>query len=204
MSIAAVAALGAYHGLNPAMGWLFAVAIGFQHRRAAAVLYALPAIALGHALSVAVALGLISLAAIVIPLRVLQFAGAAVLLGFAAYLYFRRGHAGRGGMRMGFSGLVLWSFLMTTAHGAGLMLFPLAVQSQNGPSHLHEHAAHMVYTNSVNLLAVHSLAMFAAMTGAALLTFHLSGVSFLRRAWINLDAVWIGALLLAGILTLAA
>ena len=62
MSIAAVvalAAMGAFHGLNPGMGWLFAVAIGFQERSRAALLRALAPIAAGHALSIFVVAGLV-------------------------------------------------------------------------------------------------------------------------------------------------
>jgi len=40
------AALGAYHGINPGMGWLFAVALGLQDKSRGAVLQALPPSAL--------------------------------------------------------------------------------------------------------------------------------------------------------------
>ena len=48
----AMLVLGAYHGINPGMGWLFAVALGMQQRSARGVWRALPPIALGHALAV--------------------------------------------------------------------------------------------------------------------------------------------------------
>jgi hypothetical protein len=54
--------LGAYHGINPAMGWLFAVALGLQDKSRWAVLAAIPPIALGHALSIGEVLGLLWLA----------------------------------------------------------------------------------------------------------------------------------------------
>jgi hypothetical protein len=169
------------------------------------VLRALPAIALGHALSVAIALLLLSVATLVIPARALQFGVAALLLGFAVYLLVqRRSHPRWAGMRMGFKELVFWSFLMTTAHGAGLMLFPVLMRDANETVVAHAHAAHTVYASSFNVLAVHSLVMLTAMAAAALVTFHVLGVSFLRRAWVNLDAVWIGALVVGALWTLAA
>src|SRR5687767_2170260 len=197
MSWTVPAALGAYHGLNPAMGWLFAVALGLQERRAAAVLRALPAIALGHAASVMLVLGLVMSAALVVPVQALRLAGAAALFGFAAYLLVRRNkHPRWVGMRVGFREVVLWSFLMATAHRAGLMLFPLLVASSH-----HPHAAHAAAGGGFGVLGIHTLAMFAAMTAAALITFYVVGVNFLRRAWINLDALWIGALVIAGLVS---
>ena len=46
--------LGAYHGINPGMGWLFAVALGMQEQKGSAVARALVPIALGHALSIGI------------------------------------------------------------------------------------------------------------------------------------------------------
>jgi hypothetical protein len=202
MGWSAAAVLGAWHGLNPAMGWLFAVAIGFQYGRAATLLRALAAIAVGHAVSVCLALALMVTAALVLPVRVLQYGGAAALFAFAAYLILRRRtHPGRPGMRRGFAELVFWSFLMSSAHGAGLMLFPVLMRGTVGPM-AHAHAAHTLYGNSVNLLIVHSVAMFATMVAVALLTYRVLGVGFLRRAWINLDIIWIAALVLSGLVTL--
>ena len=105
-------------------------------------------------------------------------------------------------MRMGFVELAFWSFLMASAHGAGLMLFPLIMRGMSPAVPGHAHAAHALYAGSVNALALHSAAMFVAMSAAALVTFHVLGVGFLRRLWINLDALWIVALLLAALITL--
>ena len=50
----ALAGLGAFHGLNPAMGWLFAVALGLHRQSRRIVWLSLLPIALGHAVSVAI------------------------------------------------------------------------------------------------------------------------------------------------------
>jgi hypothetical protein len=183
--------LGAYHGLNPAMGWLFAVALGLQERRSAAVLRALPPIALGHGVSVAAVLLLFAGAAQVVPESALRLAAAGALFAFSAYLWFGRRRHPRGGMRMGFRELTLWSFLMSSAHGAGLMLLPVMMHSHHG------------HGGGLGVFGVHTLAMFASMTAISLVVFSFVGVDFLRRAWVNLDAVWIGALVVAGVVTLA-
>ena len=57
-----LAGLGAFHGLNPGMGWLFAVALGMQEGRRSAVWRALIPLTLGHALAIAGAIGLAMLA----------------------------------------------------------------------------------------------------------------------------------------------
>ncbi|HET9986116.1 MAG TPA: hypothetical protein VFQ38_21120 [Longimicrobiales bacterium] len=204
-----VALLGAYHGVNPAMGWLFAVALGLQERRAVAVLRALPPIALGHAASVALVIAATAWGLLLVPPVVVRWAGAAVLLGFAAFLVVRRfPHPRWVGMRVGFRDLVLWSFLMSSAHGAGLMLVPVLLRLPAGSGHAHAgplparpdwHAGAM---NGIGALGLHGAAMFATMAAVALLVFRLGGLGVLRRAWINLDMIWAGALVLAGVLTL--
>ena len=200
MSWTMPALLGAYHGLNPAMGWLFAVALGLQERRSIAVLRALPPIALGHAASVSVVVVLFAGAALVVPARTLQLGSAAVLFAFAAYLLVRRARHPRGlGMRVGFRELVLWSFLMSSAHGAGLMLFPVLT---HGSAPMPGHTGHTIYATGIGVLGIHTAAMFAAMSVAAIVVFSFVGVNFLRRVWINLDAVWVAALVVAGVVTL--
>jgi hypothetical protein len=200
MSWTLPALLGAYHGLNPAMGWLFAVALGLQERRAVAVLRALPAIALGHAASVAGAILLFTGASIVVSPDVLRIGAATGLFAFAAYLLMRRKrHRGGIGMQVGFRELTLWSFLMSSAHGAGLMLLPVLVR---GVAPMHAHASHPMYANNLGILGIHSISMFAAMTAAALVVYQFVGVDFLRRAWLNLDAVWVAALVVSGFVTL--
>src|SRR5258705_8110226 len=116
--------LGAFHGLNPAMGWLFAVALGMQEQRRSSVWRALPPIALGHAVSVSLVVVLIVLAKAAVSQTMLKAAAATMLFGFGLYRLMRARHPNWVGMRVGFRDLVVWSFVMASAHGAGLMLVP--------------------------------------------------------------------------------
>lgn len=196
MSWIVPAVLGAYHGVNPAMGWLFAVALGLQERRAAVVLRALPPIALGHAASVAIVVAAAAGASLIVPLTALRLAGALLLLGFAALLLARRVHPRWVGMRLGARDLAVWSFVMSSAHGAGLMLLPILLHGAVPSSHAHMHAAAV---GGAALVAIHTLTMFAAMTAAALLAFRVLGIGFLRRAWLNTDLLWAGTLAVSGL-----
>jgi hypothetical protein len=203
MSWTLAALLGTYHGLNPAMGWLFATALGLQERRASAVVQALPPIVLGHAASVAVVVALASGAEQFLPPGALRYAGAALLLGYAALLFGRRVHPRRAGMRLGTGGLFAWSFVMASSHGAGLMLLPVLLAPSGRAAHAHRGVAGGgVAADGVAVLAVHTTAMLLAMAATALLAFRLSGVGFLRRAWIDTDTVWSVALAASGVVVL--
>jgi hypothetical protein len=207
----ALAGLGIYHGLNPAMGWLFAVALGLQERRLAAVLQALVPIAVGHELAVALAALAVGAAELVAAREALHAVGAIVLVGFGIYKLLRpRSHPKWVGMRVSRADLVLWSFLMSSAHGAGLMLFPLLLGLPS-PAHAGGLAGHALPPENLlgaSVLAgtlavlVHTLAMLAAMAAVAVLVYVRVGVMVLRRAWVNLDPLWAAALVLAGVLTL--
>jgi hypothetical protein len=206
---AVVAGLGFYHGLNPAMGWLFAVAHGFQQGRWTAVLRAIPPIAAGHALSVAVVIALVNWAGANIPVGARRWGGAALLLVFAAYLLTRRvWHSRRIGMRAGARELALWSFIMTSAHGSGLMLLPVLLRdAAEAPTaahaaHLHAGAPPDLTGDGWLVLTIHTAAMLIALTAAAMLSYRVLGLGFLRRTWINLDVIWMAALVLAGVATL--
>ena len=204
-----LAALGAYHGLNPAMGWLFAVALGLQERRRGAVLQALPPIALGHAAAISLAVLVIGVAQIMIPLDVLRYVCAGVLILFGLYKLIRRRHPRWVGMRVGFGDLTAWSFLMASAHGAGLMLVPvlLRLSSTEHMQGAHAHGAHTDPTamgSSVSVFAdlaavgLHTLALFAVMGAVAMVVYEKLGVMILKRTWFNLDLIWSGALIVAG------
>ena len=208
-----LAGLGAYHGLNPAMGWLFAVALGLQEQRRGAVLQALPPIALGHAIAVLLAVLVIGVAQIVVPLDVLRYGCAGVLITFGLYKFLSRRHPRWVGMRVGFRDLTVWSFLMASAHGAGLMLIPvllrLASNEQMQGAHAHSvHADHGTMTGSATVLAdlaavgLHTLALFAVMSAVAVVVYEKLGVMILKRTWFNLDLLWAGALVGAGLITL--
>jgi len=203
-----LALLGAYHGLNPAMGWLFAVALGLQERRRGAVLQALPPIALGHALSILAAVLVVGVAQLVVPLGVLRYACASVLILFGLYKLIRRKHPRWVGMRVGFRDLTAWSFLMSSAHGAGLMLIPVLLRLSEPAQGAHDHSAHTGMTDSATVLAdltavgLHTLAMFLVMGAIALVVYEKLGVMVLKRSWFNLDLLWAGALVGAGVITL--
>ena len=219
-----LALLGAYHGLNPAMGWLFAVALGLQAQRRAAVLQALVPIALGHAAAVVLAILVVGLAQVLVPAEYLRLAGASVLIGFGVYKLVKRAHPRWVGMRLGFRDLTLWSLLMSTAHGAGLMLVPALFQFQDSGhdllgicqlgvtvAHAEQHAvaapvvvspAVLWLDNGITAVGIHTLAMLLVMAAVAVLIFEKVGLAILRRAWVNLDLVWAGALVGAGIITL--
>jgi len=207
----AVAALGAYHGLNPAMGWLFAVALGLQEGRRGAVLRALPPIALGHEASVALVVALVGGAQTLVAPALLRPAGAAALLLFGAFKLLKpRAHVRWVGMRVSPGELVVWSFLMSSAHGAGLMLFPvlLGLPAAGGAADALAHdlpgfspgAAALVQDLAAVLL--HTLALLLAMGALALLVYDKLGLSVLRRAWVNLDLLWAAALMGGGLVTL--
>jgi hypothetical protein len=209
--------LGAYHGLNPGMGWLFAVALGLQERSRAAVLRAFGPIALGHAASVAIVVVLIGAAQAVVELAVLRVVGAAVLVAFGLYkLVGPPSHPRWVGMRVTPSELTAWSFLMATAHGAGLMLVPVLTRLAPEASAPAGHAAHAAHAQHVlmaspvvavtatelGVVLVHTAAMFLAMALIALFVFEKLGLAILRRAWFNLDRVWAVALIGAGVFSL--
>jgi hypothetical protein len=209
--------LGAFHGLNPAMGWLFAVSLGLQERRLRAVVTALGPIALGHALAIVIAAVAVSTLGLVIPQRLLLTLGGGVLLGFAAYKVVTRfRHPRWVGMRVGPRDLVLWSFLMASAHGAGLMLVPvLAGLRGEGVSSALAHADHLGHAGhqvpgghdsllpALAAVGLHSFAMLAVAGVIALVVYQKLGVEVLRRAWVNLDLIWVGALVVVGGLALA-
>ena len=207
----ALALLGAYHGLNPAMGWLFAVALGLQERRRGAVLQALPPIALGHAVAILLAVLVVGVAQIVVPLGVLRYACAGVLILFGLYKLVRRKHPRWVGMRVGFRDLTAWSFLMSSAHGAGLMLVPVVLRLSEPMQGAHDQGAHAAHANLIgyatalaDLAAVglHTLTTFVVMGLVAVVVYEKLGVMILKRTWFNVDLLWAVALVAAGVITL--
>ena len=200
--------LGAYHGINPGMGWLFAVALGMQEKRSRAVLRSLAPITLGHALAIGVVIGLAGLAGIVVPLNYLKIAVAAGLVALGTYRMVRSRHFHWGGMQVGFGELTLWSFLMASAHGAGFMVLPV-VMGMPASSVAAGHQVHMhgagLQDPLTGLLAtlVHTLGYLTFTALIALVVYHKFGLALLRRAWVNLDLVWAAALIVTGLVALA-
>jgi hypothetical protein len=200
-----VVALGLYHGINPAMGWPLAVANGMAEQRARAVFATLLPLGGGHFMAIAIALAPFAWLGWYLEWnRAIRIgAGAAVLL-FGAFKLVSRRHP-RLLARIPPTRLAWWSFLMATAHGAGLMLVPFmlglcATPAADGTGH----AAAMNFLVRANLDtallvgAVHTLASLLAGIVMAWLVYRYLGLRFLRRAWLNLDAVWGASLVLAG------
>ena len=198
--------LGAFHGINPGMGWLFAVALGMQEKRRSAVIGALFPMALGHAISIGVVVLVIVLAQQQISTDVLGIACAVVLFGFGLYKLFRARHPKWVGMRVNFKDLTIWSFLMASAHGAGLMLAPLLLRMPMASAHSgHAHQASTTMTDSASVLlsavGVHTLSFFLVTGIVAVVVYEVVGLALLRKAWFNLDMLWSIALMIAGIVT---
>lgn len=205
----AAAAFGAYHGIDPSMGWLFAVALGLQDQSRARVLWALVPIALGHLVSIAVVVAIVAALQSTVPVKWLQPAGAIALILFGVFRFvWPRAHPRWVAMRVSFRDLVLWSFLMASAHGAGFMLFPILLKVNaraDTMQHLHHHMTALSHGASASqagaLVLLHTGATIAVMGAIAVLVYEKLGLAILRSAWINLDTIWAGALVAAGVLS---
>lgn len=205
--------LGVYHGINPAMGWLFAVSQGLQQRSRRAVLRSLAPIAVGHELSIALIAALVLGASAFVSPAVLHVAAAITLFAFGAFRFLKpRAHWRWTTMRVSDRELTLWSFLMSTAHGAGLMVAPVLIGLQGTASA--SAAARASDSQDVGMLshvplvpsgigiALHVAAMVLVMGVIAFVVYEKLGLEILRRAWINTDRVWAGTFIAAGALTL--
>ena len=199
--------LGAYHGMNPGMGWLFALSLGLQQRSRKAVLVALVPIALGHAIAIALTLAVVGLVQLKIPFAMLKFLVAAILFALGLYRVFRFRHPRGAGMRVGFRDLTLWSFLMASAHGAGLMLAPvlLAAPMQGMHHSMNSSVASGLAGIAPFLLTlavlVHTLGLILVAGTVAILFYQFYekwGLGLLRHTWFNFDLLWAFALIIAG------
>lgn len=218
--------LGAFHGINPAMGWLFAVALGLQEKRRGAVWFSLIPLAAGHAAAVAMAVALAAAAGLVMPMSLLRWVVAALLVTLGVAQLVRHRHPRWGGMQIGARDLAIWSFLMASAHGAGLMVLPFIFGG--APATKASHGAHGTNSDAVSASlgthAEHVSMMFAGWTGepligvlgtlvhtagyllvmglVAVVVYEKVGLTLLRKAWINLDLIWASALIVTAVLTL--
>ncbi len=207
----AIFVLGIWHGVNPSMGWLFAVGLGMQEHNRRAVWRALLPLALGHGLAIIIAIAAAALIGMVVPLGIVRWVVAGTLLLFALSRLVSHRHPRFGGMRVGARDLTVWSFLMATAHGAGLMVVPF-VLGAGGSGHdmTAGHAMHMASvmpmiggTRFLGLLAagVHTLGYLVVTGAIAALVYERLGLRLLRTAWINLDLIWIAALVVTAVVT---
>ena len=188
---------GAYHGLNPGMGWLFALALGLQQRSERAIWVSLLPISAGHAASIVLVAIVVLVMGHLIPFTTFRFITAGALLGFGIYKlfnYYR--HPRWVGMRVGMRDLFAWSFLMAIAHGAGLMVAPTLL-ALIGNSSLPE--ASLTKEGAVLMAVVlHTLAMLLVMACIAWIVYKKLGLMVLRKSWINFDLIWAAALIVVG------
>jgi hypothetical protein len=169
-----------------------------QEQRTRAVAWSLPPIALGHALSIGVVVLFVELAQAALPLIYVRIAVAVVLVGLGVYKLVRSRHFRWGGMQVGFRDLTIWSFLMASAHGAGLMVLPVMLA---GP-HAHHMAVAQGVTSGVSATILHTLGYLVVTATVALLVYRKFGLAMLRRSWINLDLIWAIALVVTGCVAL--
>ncbi|HET6534432.1 MAG TPA: hypothetical protein VFH03_27940 [Actinoplanes sp.] len=203
--LAALAGLGAFHGLNPAMGWLFAVARGMQDRSRGVLLRSLPPIAAGHLASVAIVAAVVSATRSVVAANVVGIAGGVLRVGYGRWRLLSERHFRWAGMRLSAAQLAGWSFLVSSAHGAGLMLLPVLATTQVA-GHTGHLAGAPAATGALTGLAaagVHTLAMLVVMAACALVVYDSIGVNVLRRTWFNVDRLWAAVMVTTGALTIA-
>jgi hypothetical protein len=203
-----MALLGAYHGLNPAMGWLFAVALGMQEGRREAVTRSLIPIALGHELSIIVVAAVVLGLGLLADSTALHLGAGAALIGFGIFRFVKpHAHFRWTTMRVNRRELTWWSFLMSSAHGAGFMVAPVLLGAGVGNAAASDPALSMAQSGEMSVpmgglaIMLHVTAMIAVMSVVALMVYDHVGVAVLRKAWINLDWLWAGAFIVAGLLT---
>jgi hypothetical protein len=198
--------LGAYHGLNPGMGWLFAVALGMQEQRSSAVARSLVPIAIGHALAIGIVVLTATFLGMTLPLVAIRYTVAAVLVGLGIFCLMRHRHPRWVRMQVGFCDLTVWSFLMASAHGAGFMVVPVLLGSTTveaqGQMAGHNHVSAITPLAGMLATGVHTIAYLAVTGGVAWVVYRKLGLALLRKAWINFDLVWASALVVTGVVTL--
>ena len=211
---AALLLLGAVHGINPGMGWLFAVALGMQRRERGAVWGALVPLAAGHAAAIAIVAIVVAIVGQAFSLGGLRWIVAAILLGLGVSKLVRSRHPRWGGMAVGSRDIAVWSFLMASAHGAGLMVVPFLLrvvrpETAAGVAHA-GHGAHAAELASalppipaagLGVTLVHT-AGYLLVTGlVAVIVYERLGLRLLGRAWFNVDRLWAGALIVTAVIT---
>ena len=199
--------LGAYHGVNPGMGWLFAVALGMQEQKGSAVAKSLVPIALGHALAIGSVVMVAVFLGTALPLQSIRYGVAALLVCLGIFSLVSHWHPRWVRMRVGFRDLTAWSFLMACAHGAGLMVLPVLLGSSTVEAQTHM-ACHSNMSAAASPLAgmlatgVHTAGYLAVTGMVAWVFYHKLGLSLIRKTWFNFNLVWAAALVATGLLTL--
>jgi len=202
--------LGAYHGLNPAMGWLFAVALGMQQQKGTAIARSLAPMALGHALAVGGVVAITIVLGVSLPLVVVRSVVAALLVGLGVFFLVKHWHPRWVRMQVGFADLTLWSFLMATAHGAGLMVLPVLWRGTSAEASVRmgDHANATLHGSAAASPLAGLTATLVHTTGYLMVTGLIAwviytkvGLAILQKAWFNMDAAWGVALIATGLFT---
>jgi hypothetical protein len=201
--------LGAYHGINPAMGWLFAVALGMQERSRRAVLRSLLPIAIGHECSIVLVAIVVVGLGLITDTHLLHLGAGLALIAFGVFRFIKpRAHFRWTKLRVNRRELTVWSFLMSTAHGAGLMVAPVLIgagaTAQAATDHDVEHVQAAVISPLAGGLSLllHVASMMAVMAVVALVVYEKLGVAIVRQAWLNTEWLWASAFVMAGFVTL--
>ena len=150
----------------------------------------------GHALSIAIVVLVARMVQVVVPVMYLRAGAAVILIALGVYKLVRNRHFRWGGMRVGFRDLTIWSFLMASAHGAGLMVLPVVMAE----SHEHHHMpTSQSLASNLEATLIHTLGYLSVTASVALLVYQKFGLAILRRSWFNLDLVWAIALIVTGL-----
>ena len=200
---AGLLALGAGHGINPAMGWLFAVALGLQRGSRKAVWSALGPLAVGHAVAMLATIGAAVAVGSLLSPSILKWGVAGLLVALGVYRLVRSRHIVYGGMQVNSRELATWSFLMATAHGAGLMVLPLVLGHLPSTEHVHHLSAGMlgggIEWSGITAAVIHTAGYLLVTGTIAAIVYEKVGLRFLRTAWVNLDLLWAVALVATGL-----
>jgi hypothetical protein len=182
--------LGAFHGLNPAMGWLFAVFLAIQRDDRRVLFYSAAPIGLGQIMGDGVVVLLQTYARFQFPLHIVHIAMACIVLGYGIYRLFRyfRHFKWNGGLNVGYGQLILWSFLASSTHGSGLLLSPFILEAES-------------IADIIPLYIFHELSMLAVMVIVAVLVYHI-GLMKIRKYLVNFDLIWAVLLICVGIILL--
>lgn len=204
----AVVASGIYHGVNPGMGWPLAVSAALMGGGRRALFEALGALSVGHFVAmIGILLPFAAMTVLVAWERQIRIAAALVVIGFGLWLLVNRRHP-RFLSRIPPTRLALWSFLVATAHGAGLMLVPiyLGLCSQADLDAGHRAASALMAESagiSVAVAAAHTTTMIISGGAIAFAVHAWLGLRFLSKSWFDLDRVWALSLVLVGCIGLA-